>query len=98
MHGELIPIGGGSPIPLSKLRMLFGRNETCDISWQFSNVSSHHCELFMEGDTWYVRDLNSKNGTKVNGVEVGQAEEPLEPGDMLTVANHRFEIKYRPGH
>ena len=51
----------------------------------------------MQGDSWYVRDLNSKNGTKVNGGSVGSAEEPLEPDDMLSVATHRFEIRYRPG-
>ena len=45
MYGELIPVGGGDPIPLLKKSLLIGRRESCDIVLRFSNVSAHHCQL-----------------------------------------------------
>ncbi len=94
MHGELLPMGGGDPIPLLKKNLLVGRRESCDIVLRFSNVSAHHCQLTVTGGYWYVRDLKSRNGVKVNGVRV--TEKRLDPGDELLIAKHRYEIKYSP--
>lgn len=94
MYGELIPQGGGDPIPLLKKNLLVGRRESCDIVLRFSNVSAHHCQLTVIGGYWYVRDLNSRNGTKVNGVRV--TEKRVDPGDILSIAKHRYELRYSP--
>lgn len=94
MYGELIPVGGGDPIPLRKPTLLVGRRESCDVVLRFSNVSAHHCELSINGGFWYVRDLQSRNGVKVNGVPV--QEKRLDPGDELSVATHKYEIRYLP--
>ena len=48
MYGELIPQGGGDPIPLLKKTLLLGRRESCDIVLRFSNVSAHHCQLTVD--------------------------------------------------
>ena len=96
MHGELIPIGGGDPIPLLKKDLLVGRRESCDIVLRFSNVSAHHCRLICNGGYWYVKDLQSRNGIKVNGSRVADTEKLLEPGDELVVAKHRYEVRYSP--
>lgn len=94
MLGELAPVGGGDPVPLLKKNLLVGRRESCDIVLRFSNVSAHHCQLTVTGGYWYVRDLKSRNGVKVNGVRV--QEKRLDPGDELSVATHRYNIKYVP--
>src|SRR4051812_37553655 len=94
MLGQLIPLGGGGPIPLLKEKLLVGRRGSCDITLEFPNVSSYHCELEMVNGYWHVRDLNSQNGTKVNGERV--IERFLQPGDTIVVAKHRFEISYTP--
>jgi adenylate cyclase len=94
MYGELIPLGGGDPIPLLKKNLLVGRRESCDIVLRFANVSAHHCQLTVIGGYWYVRDLNSRNGTKVNGVRV--TEKRVDPGDILSIAKHRYELRYSP--
>ncbi len=94
MYGELTPIGGGDPVPLLKTDLLVGRRESCDIVLRFSNVSSHHCKLECHGGYWYVRDLNSKNGTRVNDVRV--TEKRLDPGDELRIAKHRYRVNYSP--
>ncbi len=57
MYGELLPVGGGDPIPLLKKSLLVGRRESCDIVLRFSNVSAHHCQLTVNGGYWHVRDL-----------------------------------------
>jgi adenylate cyclase len=93
MFGELVPQGGGDPVPLLKTKLLVGRRDTCcDIALRFPNVSSRHCELELVGGYWMVRDLNSSNGTKVNGVRV--RSKWVMPGDELAVGKHRFKIDY----
>jgi len=94
MFGQLIPSGGGDPVPLLKENLLVGRRESCDIVLRFANVSAHHCQLECHGGYWYVRDLNSRNGTKVNGGRV--MEKRLNPGDELAVAKHGYRVDYSP--
>jgi pSer/pThr/pTyr-binding forkhead associated (FHA) protein len=94
MHGELIPLGGGDPIPLLKKNLLVGRRESCDIVLRFSNVSAHHCQLYCNGGYWYVKDLKSRNGIKVNEARV--TEKRLDPGDILSIAKHRYDVRYSP--
>jgi len=43
MYGELIPQGGGDPIPLLKPLLTVGRRESADIVLRFPNVSGTHC-------------------------------------------------------
>jgi adenylate cyclase len=93
-YGELVPLGGGDPIPLLKKNLMVGRRESCDIVLRFANVSAHHCQLTVNGGYWYVRDLKSLNGVKVNDVAV--VEKRLSPGDRLTIAKHRYQIDYVP--
>ena len=93
-YGELVPVGGGDPIPLLKRKLLVGRRESCDVVLQFANVSAHHCQLTLEEGYWFVRDLNSRNGTKVNGQRVTRKR--LDPGDVLSVAKHKYEVRYSP--
>lgn len=94
MFGELLPLGGGDPVPLLKRSLLVGRRESCDIVLRFANVSAHHCQLNVVGGYWYVKDLKSRNGVKVNGIRV--TEKRLDPGDELAVAKHNYEISYSP--
>ena len=93
MLGELVPVGGGDPVPLLRPRLLVGRRSRCDICLDYPNISSQHCELELEAGYWQVRDLRSTNGVKVNGqpVEV----QVLMPGDTLTIAKLDFEIVYQ---
>src|SRR5580698_1693089 len=94
MFGELLPVGGGDPIPLLKKSLLVGRRESCDIVLRFSNVSAHHCQLTLTGGYWYVKDLKSRNGVKVNGSRV--EEKRLDPGDSLAIARHTYDVQYSP--
>jgi adenylate cyclase len=94
MYGEFIPLGGGDPIPLMKKTLLVGRRESCDIVLRFPNVSAHHCQLQINNGYWYVTDLNSRNGVKVNNMRV--TEKRLDPGDTISIAKHKYEVRYSP--
>lgn len=94
MYGELIPVGGGDPIPLLRKSLLIGRRESCDVVLRFSNVSARHCRLILEDGYWFVVDQQSRNGTRVNGNRVERKR--LGPGDVVSLANHRYEIHYSP--
>lgn len=94
MFGQLSPIGGGDPIPLLKKELLVGRRESCDICLRFGNVSAHHCQLECEDGYWYVTDLNSRNGVKVNGHRVQRKR--LDPNDRFAISKHKYVIEYDP--
>lgn len=95
-YGELVPVGGGDPIPLLKKKLLLGRRESCDIVLRFPNISAHHCQLTVNNGYWYVQDLNSRNGVKVNSTRVGVEEKRIDPGAVITVAKQKFELRYSP--
>lgn len=95
MYGMLIPVGGGDPIPLRKEELVVGRKDHCDIVLRFSNVSSQHCRLVLSAGYWYVLDMNSTNGVKVNGARV--TDHRVDPGATLAVSKHVFRIQYDPG-
>ena len=92
--GELVPCGGGDPIPLFKSKLVLGRRESCDISLKFANVSGQHCRMSLESGYWFVRDLNSRNGTKVDGRRIFRKR--LDPGCVLSIAKHDFNVEYNP--
>jgi adenylate cyclase len=94
MYGELVPLGGGDPIPLLKTQLTVGRRESADIVLRFPNVSGAHCELALVDGYWTVTDMRSSNGIKVNGTRV--TEQRLQPGDTLSIARHDYEIAYEP--
>ena len=94
MYGELIPLGGGDPIPLLREKLLVGRSESCDIVLRFANVSAHHCILELDCGYWFVEDKNSRNGTKVEGTRVSRKR--LDPGVTLAIAKHKYEVRYSP--
>jgi pSer/pThr/pTyr-binding forkhead associated (FHA) protein len=92
MLGQLVPCGGGRPIPLIKPRLLVGRQSTCDVPVPGATVSSRHCELELRDGYWFVRDLGSKNGTRINGAACASGR--LLPHDVLSLAQHRYTVVY----
>ena len=62
-----------------------------------SSVSSHHCEVFMRGSDVVVNDLNSTNGTFINGDKI-TGEAVLKPGQILRLGQIelRLEVEGAP--
>jgi len=60
----------------------FGRDATNDVVIDADSISRRHAVFEWDGSRWRVRDLNSKNGTSLNGKRV-RPDGPLKPGDVL---------------
>ncbi len=95
--GELIPVGNGEPIRLNEPRITIGRLDECDVTIAKSSISAVHCELFIEGGYWFVRDQNSTNGVRVNDQRVDpDSPARVEPGASLVIAKEKFTLRYQP--
>jgi hypothetical protein len=75
-------------IVLSGQRMVVGRLRDCDICLADVNVSREHAAFVRSGEGWSVEDLDSTNGTFVNGRRVAQAE--LADGDTVEAGASRL--------
>jgi len=69
-----------------------GRDRDADLCLDECHVSRQHCELQRVDGGVVVRDMDSKNGTYVNGLKVSEAV--LKPGDKLTVGVISFIVDY----
>jgi pSer/pThr/pTyr-binding forkhead associated (FHA) protein len=58
------------------------------------SVSSHHCEVLLRGNDVVIKDLNSTNGTFINGQQV-TGEAVLKPGQVLRLGE--VEIRLESG-
>ena len=74
-----------------------GAGEKCDIVLNSGLVSTPHASLNRKKDgSCWIRDLNSRNGTLVNGMELpGKAERMLKNGDVISVAD--IELTFNDG-
>lgn len=72
--------------------MVIGRHQQADIVLQASHVSRRHAALLLkeDGKQLWIQDLESSNGTFVNGVQI--AEQQLFDGDEINFETIRFQI------
>ncbi len=56
------------------------------------SVSSHHCEVLLRGSDVIVHDLNSTNGTFINGHQV-TGEAPLKGGQILRLGQVELRLE-----
>lgn len=85
---QMLVISGpdkGRSIRLDRDSIIIGNFETCDLVLRDDFVSRKHCEIKRLKDGHQLTDLDSRNGTFVNGLQVKQAL--LKPGAMLRVGN-----------
>lgn len=75
---------------LDKERVTIGRHPDNDIALNDKAVSGHHCVVITILQDSFLEDLNSTNGTLVNGKPV--TKHPLSHGDVITLG--RNTLKY----
>jgi Protein of unknown function (DUF3662)/FHA domain len=95
----LFPIDGAAPaIPLVDRPMRVGRADDNDLVLPDAGVSRRHARLEPDdtGRGWRVVDLQSTNGTWVNGCRVKQAV--ISPGDELAFAGLTFRVRPHDQH
>jgi hypothetical protein len=78
------------------VRLTVGRAPTCDCVVPEDCVSRRHAQLWREDERWFLRDLGSRNGTRVNGVRVIEPVE-VRPGDRLNVGGAPYRLRARRG-
>jgi hypothetical protein len=70
--------------------LLLGRHPACDVVLTDPSVSRRHARLRFQDGCWTLRDLESRNGTRVNRVRVGRCA--LRPGDRLALGDQRLLV------
>jgi hypothetical protein len=80
--GEVLTLEGG--------RLTAGRGEGCDLIIRDTTVSREHAAFVLRGETWWVLDLGSTNGTRVNGLRA--AEHPVVTGDRIELGDVLVEL------
>jgi hypothetical protein len=79
-------------LPRATAAVTVGRSRQCDVVVGEETVSRVHAELrHGEGDTWTIRDLDSTNGTWLNGLRVHEAR--VCRGDVLRLGGLRMELR-----
>jgi FHA domain/Domain of unknown function (DUF1707) len=78
-------------LPETEGTVTLGRSRTCDCVLADPSVSRSHAELRREAGRWLLRDLGSRNGTRVNGARLLDEAE-VGPGDRVSFGDARFRL------
>lgn len=95
--GTLAPwsyLSGDRQLGIGPNRAIVGRARDCDVVVNSSQVSRHHALLFRQDGQAYVVDLNSANGTAVDGLPVKRTPVKLGLGSVLSLAG--VEYRFTP--
>lgn len=74
-------------------KMVVGTHSSCDVVLHDTTVSRFHCDITLTGKAVILRDLDSSNGTLVDGVSIQQAY--LRAGNVLTIG--RTQLRFDTG-
>ena len=80
--GDMHLLRPGTTVPL-------GRVATDGIVVRDDRCSRIHCEFYLQGQSWYLRDLGSRNGTRLNGERI-QVAVPVKNGDIIRIGNTKL--------
>jgi serine phosphatase RsbU (regulator of sigma subunit) len=81
------PDGRASRFPVDKDWIKIGRSRDSDIVLSDIALSRRHAEIRRRGDEFFLRDLGSVNGTRLNGERI-KTERRLYPGDIIRIADY----------
>ncbi|ABX07609.1 MULTISPECIES: FHA domain-containing protein [Herpetosiphon] len=96
LYGKLIVMSSGDTglqrgyaFELGAVNMI-GRRPDSDVALNDSFLSSEHALLEWRGDSWWLEDQRSTNGTFINDIEVADPT-PIVYGDIIRIG--RIELK-----
>lgn len=92
MYALKILSGGnaGQTYPLNNTEMLIGRSPQCEIAIPNKNISKKHAKIIIDKKRILFTDLNSTNGSFVNGVKVEVTL--IKEGDKITLYDTLLEV------
>src|SRR3954467_10261264 len=93
MSAQLVPLPAGSfpTIPLQRPIQLIGRHPECDIRLDLPKISRRHCCVALAYKRVMIRDLGSRNGLRVNGRLIDEAQ--LHPGDEVAIGPILYRVE-----
>jgi hypothetical protein len=72
-------------LKIHRVSCLIGRNPACDLTIDHPSISRQHCLLQISERGLHVKDLDTTNGTKVNGIVLKEGY--ISVGDKLTIGH-----------
>ncbi len=85
------PNGTSENVPLSRLRTTIGRSARSDVCIPDGFASRLHAEVRQEGDSYWISDLGSANGTKLNGALL-TVPIPLHQGGEIQIGETKIRF------
>jgi len=88
--------GNVRQIQLGRGSLVLGRSSDCDVVLDDGYVSREHVRVVSDttSSEYFVQDLNSKNGTWLNGEKLGPTARVLGDGDRRALGNNRVTIAF----
>ena len=86
----------GCRVSVMKSTVTLGRDSKLGTGYISASgfIGREHCRISFERGSHFVEDLNSKNGTYLNGQKLTPGQKkPLRPGDRLKLADVEFQVK-----
>lgn len=81
----------GTTVPLKESGVLLGRNPECTLVIDDDYASGRHARVYFDDRSWYVEDLDSTNGTFVDGHRITEPT-PLKEGTQLRIGTTVLEL------
>ena len=94
MQLKLRVIGGkndGREMEIKVPEFIIGRGEGVNLRPKSDLISRHHCAVLVEDGQAFIKDLDSRNGTFLNGEQISEKIK-LKVGDRLRVGRLQFEV------
>jgi FHA domain/Protein of unknown function (DUF3662) len=100
-HVEVVP---GPPVAWARLkardesfdigrnRAVIGRSSDADVVIPHDDISRRHALIYTEKGQAHLSDLNSANGTVVDGVRIGAAPVVMSEGSVVELGEHRYRF------
>lgn len=81
----------GLEFQIDQPKVVLGRGEDCDVLLTDLQASRTHAKILQDGNDYFLCDLNSKNGTFLNGVKI--KERLLVDGDKIKIGKNVFILE-----
>jgi pSer/pThr/pTyr-binding forkhead associated (FHA) protein len=94
MKAILVSLPSGKRIDLDKGKFTIGRNKSNDFVASERHVSGKHCHLLKKGRVFFIEDLDSANGTFINGERISGLKR-LHNNDTISLGQKAVAFQFR---
>jgi pSer/pThr/pTyr-binding forkhead associated (FHA) protein len=78
---------------IDRFPFVIGRHLDCDHRLNHECVSRRHCCFLLQGEEVWIQDLESTNGTYLNGKRI-EVPQVLRQGDLITLHSFSFQVSF----